>query len=57
MVAAGAPEWLTVGGTVLFESSERQAAAMCEVLAAAGLAPRVVVSADLGATAVTGRRE
>ena len=56
-VAAGAPEWLAVGGTVLFESSERQAATMCEVLAAAGLAPRVVVSEDLGATVVTGRRE
>jgi release factor glutamine methyltransferase len=56
-VAAGAPQWLAPGGTVLFESSERQAPAMCEVLAAAGLAPRVVVSEDLGATVVTGRRE
>ena len=56
-VAAGAPEWLAPGGTVLFESSERQAATMCEVLAAAGLASRVVVSEDHGATVVTGRRE
>ena len=56
-VAAGALGWLATGGTVLLESSERQAAAMCEVLADAGLAPRVVVSEDLGATVVTGRRE
>ena len=56
-VAAAAPGWLAEGGTVLFESSERQAAAMCEGLAAVGLAPRLVVSEDLGATVVAGRRE
>ncbi len=55
-VAAGAPGWLAPGGTVLFEYSERQAVAMCGVLDAAGLAPRVVVSEDHGATVVTGLR-
>ena len=53
-VSTGAPHWLAPGGTVLVESSRRQAAAMCAVLASDGLVSRVVRSDDLGATVVTG---
>ncbi|MFB9690558.1 putative protein N(5)-glutamine methyltransferase [Amycolatopsis plumensis] len=53
-VAAGAPEWLAPGGTLLIESSERQAPVLAEILAAAGLSPRVHSCDDLGATVVTG---
>ena len=56
-VSAEAHRWLAPGGTVLFESSERQADAMCAVLRADGLEPRVVRSDDLGATVVTGRSQ
>ncbi|MEV4052315.1 putative protein N(5)-glutamine methyltransferase [Amycolatopsis sp. NPDC049688] len=53
-VAAGAPQWLTPGGTVLVESSGRQAPVLAGIFAAAGLKPAVRESADLGATVVTG---
>ncbi|WP_410586988.1 putative protein N(5)-glutamine methyltransferase [Amycolatopsis sp. lyj-23] len=53
-VAAGAPGWLAPGGTLLIESSERQAPALAEVLATAGLSARVHSCDDLGATVVTG---
>ncbi|WP_410633043.1 putative protein N(5)-glutamine methyltransferase [Amycolatopsis sp. cmx-4-83] len=53
-VAAGAPGWLAPGGTVLVESSERQAPVLAGILAAAGLAPEVHESEELGATVVTG---
>ncbi|WP_033262335.1 putative protein N(5)-glutamine methyltransferase [Amycolatopsis vancoresmycina] len=53
-VAAGAPQWLAPGGTVLVESSERQAPVLAGIFAAAGLKPDVHESADLGATVVTG---
>jgi release factor glutamine methyltransferase len=53
-VAAGAPDWLAPGGTLLIESSERQAPVLAEVLAAAGLSPRVHSCDALGATVVTG---
>jgi release factor glutamine methyltransferase len=53
-VAAGAPQWLAPGGTLLIESSEQQAPVLAEILAAAGLAPRVHESDELGATVVTG---
>ncbi|MEO5710829.1 MAG: putative protein N(5)-glutamine methyltransferase [Nocardioidaceae bacterium] len=56
-VSAGASEWLAPGGTLLFESSERQVDAMSSVLRADGLEPRVVRSDDLGATVVTGRAQ
>ena len=55
-VSAGAPLWLAAGGHVLVESSERQAEAMCAVLAADGLVPRVVHDPDAGATVVVGTR-
>jgi len=55
-MAAVAPRWLRPGGTVLCETSERQAAAALAVLGAAGLDARTLVDADLGATVVLGTR-
>ncbi|WP_410565010.1 putative protein N(5)-glutamine methyltransferase [Amycolatopsis sp. cmx-4-61] len=53
-VAAGAPGWLAPGGTLLIESSERQAPVLAEILATAGLSARVHSCDDLGATVVSG---
>lgn len=53
-VAAAAPAWLAPGGHVLMEVGEEQVPVAVAVLAAAGLAPRVVRSAELYATAVIG---
>ncbi|KDN22200.1 putative protein N(5)-glutamine methyltransferase [Amycolatopsis rifamycinica] len=53
-VAAGAPGWLAPGGTLLIESSERQAPVLAEILAEAGLSPRVHSCDEVGATVVTG---
>ncbi|MEU0797738.1 putative protein N(5)-glutamine methyltransferase [Amycolatopsis sp. NPDC005961] len=53
-VAAGASRWLAPGGILLTESSERQAPVLAALFAAAGLAPRVHDSEELGATVVTG---
>jgi release factor glutamine methyltransferase len=53
-VAAGASRWLTPGGTLLVESSERQAPVLSGIFAAAGLTPRVHESEELSATVVTG---
>ena len=47
-----APRWLTPGGVVLVETSERQAPVLALQARAAGLEPRVVEDEDLGATAV-----
>jgi release factor glutamine methyltransferase len=55
-VAAGVPEWLAPGGSVLSETSERQAPAARAVLRAAGLEVRVAEDDDLGATVVIGTR-
>ena len=55
-VSAGAPGWLAPGGHVLVESSERQAATMCDVLTGDGLVPRVVTDEEWGATLVVGTR-
>ncbi|WP_031084479.1 putative protein N(5)-glutamine methyltransferase [Streptomyces sp. NRRL WC-3549] len=55
-VAAEAPGWLAPGGSLLVETSERQAALAEEVLRAGGLVPRVAVSEELYATVVTGTR-
>ena len=55
-VAAAAPDWLMPGGHLLTEASERQARSARAILAAAGLAARVVSSDDLDATVVIGRR-
>ncbi|WP_370962337.1 putative protein N(5)-glutamine methyltransferase [Amycolatopsis sp. cg9] len=53
-VASGAPRWLAPGGTVVVESSERQAPVLAGVFTAAGLTPEVHSSDELGATVVTG---
>ena len=53
-VVAGAPLWLSPGGTLLIETSERQAAATARLFRAAGLAPSVVRSEELDATVVAG---
>ncbi|MEV6624296.1 hypothetical protein AB0M71_25700, partial [Amycolatopsis sp. NPDC051114] len=42
------------GGTLLVESSERQAPVLSGVFTSAGLMPRVHESEELGATVVTG---
>ncbi|MFF8594142.1 putative protein N(5)-glutamine methyltransferase [Streptomyces sp. NPDC015220] len=55
-VAAEAPDWLASGGCLLVETSERQAPAALEVFAAAGLAARLAVSAELYANVVVGTR-
>jgi len=55
-VAAGAGGWLAPGGHLLSEIGDRQAPLAEAVLAAGGLAARVVSSADLDATVVIGRR-
>jgi release factor glutamine methyltransferase len=53
-VAAGAPRWLAPGGQLLVETSERQAPYAVEVVAGAGLVPRLVCDEDLGATVLIG---
>ena len=53
-VIAAAPEWLTPGGTLLVETSRRQAPGTAAALTAAGLAVDVVTDADLDATVATG---
>jgi release factor glutamine methyltransferase len=55
-VAGGAPAWLAPGGSMLTETSDRQAGPAADLLAAAGLAARVARSARLGATVVVGTR-
>ncbi|WP_225847213.1 putative protein N(5)-glutamine methyltransferase [Streptomyces sp. HPF1205] len=55
-VAAQAPRWLAPGGTVLFETSERQAPVAARIVGDAGLLPAVAADEDLGATVVTGTR-
>ena len=55
-VAAVAPRWLAPGGHLLVETSEAQAAAAVDAFTAAGLAARVVVDEDAGATVVVGTR-
>ena len=55
-VIAGAPVWLAPGGSLLFETSEAQAAAAVDTVAAAGLRARVVSDDERGATVVVGTR-
>jgi release factor glutamine methyltransferase len=55
-VAAGAVSWLAPGGSLLVETSERQAAWMVKAMAGNGLDPRVASSAELGATVIIATR-
>jgi len=54
-VIAGAPDWLRAGGTLLVESSTRQAPVLTAAMAAAGLTAAVVHDDETGGTAVVGR--
>ena len=53
--ASAAPSWLAPGGVLLVETSDRQAAEMAGVMAAAGLRPVIHTDEDTAATVVTGR--
>jgi release factor glutamine methyltransferase len=55
-VITDAPRWLAAGGSLLFETSQDQAPAALESVAAAGLVPRLVTDDDRGATVVVGTR-
>ncbi|MFJ7999622.1 putative protein N(5)-glutamine methyltransferase [Streptomyces sp. NPDC096310] len=55
-VTAGAPGWLAAGGSLLVETSERQAAGAARTFAGSGLVPRVATSRELYATVVIGTR-
>ncbi|MGZ4472626.1 MAG: putative protein N(5)-glutamine methyltransferase [Nocardioidaceae bacterium] len=55
-VAAGAPEWLAPGGSLLVETSERQAPLALATFAGHGLRARVARSEELGGTVVVGTR-
>lgn len=53
-VVAGAPLWLAPKGTLLIETSDRQAAHTADMIARVGMQPRVVSSDELDATVVIG---
>nr|WP_218889294.1 putative protein N(5)-glutamine methyltransferase [Saccharopolyspora hordei] len=53
-VAAGAPQWLAPGGTVLIETSRHQAPHTATLLTSAGLTSRVLRCEDRDATVVAG---
>ncbi|MFF3500129.1 putative protein N(5)-glutamine methyltransferase [Streptomyces sp. NPDC003247] len=55
-VAAGAGEWLAPGGSLLVETSERQAAAAVEAFHRGGLTTRLAVDEELHAHVVIGTR-
>jgi len=55
-VVAEATDWLVPGGSLLVETSERQAARAAETVGSRGLTARVVVSEELYATVVIGTR-
>ncbi|WP_040338375.1 putative protein N(5)-glutamine methyltransferase [Candidatus Blastococcus massiliensis] len=54
-VVSGARGWLTAGGSVLFEAGETQVTGAVELVAGAGLRPRVVTDDERGGTVVVGR--
>jgi release factor glutamine methyltransferase len=54
-IAAGAPAWVAPGGSLLIETSERQAPLTAAAIEAAGLRPQIVVDEDWPAAAVIGR--
>lgn len=53
-VAADAPRWLAPGGSLLVETSERQAPLALEAFGGSGLIPAMAVSGELYATVVIG---
>ncbi|HEV2888399.1 MAG TPA: putative protein N(5)-glutamine methyltransferase [Jatrophihabitans sp.] len=53
-VAAGAPDWLAPGGSLLIEASRRQARYTAEAMAGAGLSPRIVEADESLCTVVVG---
>ncbi len=55
-VVASAPLWLASTGTLLIETSDRQAAHTADMISNAGLTPRVLSSNELDATVVVGIR-
>jgi release factor glutamine methyltransferase len=55
-VAAAAPQWLTPGGHLLIETSERQAADAAAVFAGSGLITQTARCQELNATVVVGTR-
>jgi release factor glutamine methyltransferase len=55
-VAAGAPGWLAPGGSLLVETSERQAPRALEAVAGGGLAARAVTCEEFDATVITAAR-
>ncbi|MCX4911097.1 putative protein N(5)-glutamine methyltransferase [Streptomyces sp. NBC_00878] len=55
-VAVEAPRWLAPGGSLLVETSERQAGLAVEIIAGAGLIPRLEVSEELYANVVIGTK-
>jgi release factor glutamine methyltransferase len=55
-VIAAAPRWLAPGGSLLVETSARQALPAVETLERNGLVPRVASSDELNATVVIGTR-
>jgi release factor glutamine methyltransferase len=55
-VATGATEWLATGGTLLIETSWRQAPSAVAIFERAGLAPSVARSKKLDATVILGTK-
>jgi release factor glutamine methyltransferase len=55
-VAAAAREWLAPGGSLLIETSQRQAPRTAGLFIRSGLTARVASSGELDATVVVGRR-
>jgi release factor glutamine methyltransferase len=55
-VIADAPDWLSPGGSLLFETSESQAETAAELLSRAGLVPRIESDDEMGATVAVGTR-
>ncbi len=55
-VAADAPSWLAPGGSLLVETSDRQAPRVVEIMERSGLTPRVAEWEELEATAVVATR-
>jgi release factor glutamine methyltransferase len=55
-VAAAAPDWLAPGGSMLAETSDRQASLAAGVISRAGLLPRLAKQAELNATVIIGTK-